>query len=61
LIGRHVQLDRGSLDAHDQALNVVAVEAGHRILSAFEYGGTKYYVITEWDRSVTTLMLASDY
>ncbi len=61
LIGRHVQLDRRCLDAHDQALNVTAVESGNRIFSAYICGDTKYYVITEWDGSVTTLMLASDY
>ena len=61
LIGRHVSLDPGCLDAHDQALNVVAVESGNRIFSSYIYAGTKYYVISEHDRSVTTLMLASDY
>jgi len=61
LIGRHAVLDPGVLDADDQAANVTAVESGSRIFSAYIYSDTKYYVITEWDRSVTTLMLASDY
>jgi hypothetical protein len=61
LIGLHVSLDPGCLDAEDQAANVTAIEADLRVFSAFTYDGTKYYVITEHDRSVTTLMLASDY
>ncbi|MEP7103064.1 MAG: hypothetical protein ABI781_21325 [Burkholderiales bacterium] len=30
------------------------------MFSAFIYGGEKFYVITEWDRSVTTIVLTSD-
>ena len=61
LIRRHVNLDPGCLGAADQVLNVVAVHSGGRIFSAYLYFGVKYSVVTEWDRSVATLMLASDY
>lgn len=61
MIGRHLQLDQVCLNAHDQAISVVVVESGDRIVSAFIYAGIKYYVITEWNRSAETLMLVSDY
>jgi len=61
LIGRHVQLDPGSLDADDQAANERALNEGLRIFSAFEYSGVRYWVITEADRSATTLLLPDEY
>ena len=61
LIGKHVTLDPGVLNADDQAANERAVLDGSRVLSAYDYASTRFYVITEWDRSVTTLLLASDY
>jgi hypothetical protein len=61
LIGRHVNLEPGCLDAHDEALNVTKAMNGGRVFSAYIYADTKYYVITESDRSVTTIMNASDY
>lgn len=42
-------------------MNVTVMHSGNRILSSFVYGDVKLYVIIEWDRSVTTLMLASNY
>lgn len=61
LIGRHVRLDPGVLDADDRAANARALIVGLRVFSAYVYDGEKYYVITEHDRSVTTVLLASDY
>jgi hypothetical protein len=59
---RHVQGDWETLDAHDQRANQQAVKEGDRILSVYETNlGTRLYVITEWDRSVTTLLLPADY
>ena len=46
LIGRHVSLDPGVLDADDQAANERALLGGSRVFSAYVYGGIKFYVIT---------------
>ncbi len=61
LINRHGQLDQGALDAHDHKLNLVAVEHGDRVFSSFVYSGVKFWVITEWNRSQTTMMLPEEY
>ena len=49
------------MDASDVQANVHAIQHDERILSAYKLHGEKLYVITEWDRSVTTLLLASEY
>lgn len=50
------------LDAEDQQANEAALREGQRILSCYVTpGGTRLYVITEADRSVTTVMLAEEY
>ena len=60
LISRHGQLDQGALDAHDHKLNIDAVERCDRVFSSFVYGGVKFWVITEWNRGRTTIMLPED-
>jgi hypothetical protein len=48
--------------AEDQRANDRAVEDGTRILSAYRTSlGVKLWVITEADRSATTLLLPEDY
>ena len=62
LITRHVTGDFGDLDKHDSKLNNNAIKNNDdRVFSAYTVNGEKIYVITEWDRSVTTVLLASDY
>ena len=61
LIGRHSSGDWGDLDADDVAANVHAIQHDLRVLSAYQVGDEKLYVITEWDRSATTLLMASEY
>lgn len=59
---RHVVGDWGDLDPHDLQANELAVRYGNRILSAYSTkNGTRLWVITEYDRSVTTLLLPSEY
>lgn len=61
-IQRHATGDYGDLEPEDYYLNTKAIHHEERILSAYHLkDGTKIYIITEWDRSVTTVMLASDY
>ena len=61
LIRRHLAGDWGDLGASDRKANDKAVTAHDRIVSAYLVAGLKVYVITEWDRSYTTVLLASEY
>lgn len=62
LLIRHVTGDWGELPEEDKEENELSVEKGFRILSAYELNtGVKIWVITEWDRSVTTLLMPSEY
>ncbi|MBY0522809.1 MAG: hypothetical protein K2R98_05405 [Gemmataceae bacterium] len=59
---RHIQGDYGDLDAEDKALNALAVQDGSRLLSAYTTSkGTKLWLITEADRSATTILLPDEY
>lgn len=51
----------GNLCRDDKLMNSMAILEGTRILSAYNVGDVKLYVITEADRSSTTLLLASEY
>jgi len=63
LIGRHCSGDWGNLCDEDKEMNEHAITPGNdqRVLSKYDVGGESVYVITEWDRSVTTLLLPSEY
>lgn len=61
LITRHVTGDWGDIEEEDKQSNEEAVKEGYRILSAYLLGNEKIYIITEHDRSLTTVMLASEY
>ena len=61
-LARHVVGDWGDLDEDDRAENELSIREGFRILSAFKLGdGTKIWIITEADRSSTTVLLPSEY
>ncbi len=61
-IRRHVQGDWGELGEHDRQENELSLREGYRLLSAYtSKGGIKFWVITEADRSVTTVLLPSEY
>lgn len=60
-IWRHHCGDWGNLDAEDQAANEDALIHGTRIFSSYHIEDKKIYVITEADRSMTTVMLAQEY
>jgi hypothetical protein len=61
IITHHREGDWGDVDPEDQATNDEAVELGERILGSHRLGGKKIWVITEWDRSVTTALLPEEY
>jgi len=59
---KHAWGDWGEVDAEDKASNDEALKEGSRILSAYRtLKGEKIWVITEADRSVTTLLLPEEY
>jgi hypothetical protein len=59
---RHVVGDWGELDEDDRRENERSVSAGYRLLSAYITStGIRIWVITEADRSSTTLLLPSEY
>jgi len=61
-ISRHWQGDWGDLEAHDVIANVSALRHGTRLLSSYRLNDhDKLWIITEADRSVTTLLLPEEY
>lgn len=62
LLQRHAQGDWGELDHEDREQNQRALRKGLRLFSRYTDGqGRAVYVITEADRSSTTVLLAEDY
>ena len=66
LLARHAHGDWGELDSFDKQQNDTAVKEGYRILSAYDVpisnGETeRIWLITESDRSATSLLLPSEY
>lgn len=51
----------GDLDEEDQRTNDLSVKNGARIFSAYHWKGEKFWIITEHDRSATTLLLPEEY
>lgn len=61
-IQRHVVGDWGDICAEDQQVNADALQYGYRLMSVYEITPTeKLWVITEADRSCTTLLLPEEY
>jgi len=59
---RHLRGDWGDLDDCDRRSNDAALKSGDRLFSSYQVTPTlKLWIITEWDRSVTTLLLPSEY
>lgn len=61
-ITRHVRGDWGDVCPEDWKLNDEALVVGNRLLSSYKTeAGVKFWIITEWDRSLTTVLLPEDY
>lgn len=61
-LARHVCGDWGVLDAEDLKSNERALKLGGRFFSAYHsVQKIKFWIITEADRSVTTVLLPEDY
>ena len=61
-VARHLAGDWGDVDPADAAANDRALQLGERIISAYRLAdGAKIWIITEADRSGTTILLPSEY
>jgi len=61
-LNRHMNGDWGDLSDEDRVENEFSLEHGFRILSSYTTAaGEKLWVITEADRSATTLLLPEEY
>lgn len=61
-VTRHASGDWGDLCQEDIDENQRALKENCRLLSAYSSNnGVKFWIITEWDRSVTTVLLPSEY
>jgi hypothetical protein len=62
LLSRHQSGDWGTIPAEDADENRIALEQGLRIISSYPMrSGERIWIITEADRSVTTLLLPQEY
>lgn len=60
-LSRHASADWGNLRPEDTLANDAALEQGGRLFSAYGQGDSRFWVITEADRSATTILLPQDY
>jgi hypothetical protein len=61
-IRRHQAGDWGDVDEHDWQENELSLKEGLRLLSVYHSArGLKFWVITEANRSVTTVLMPEDY
>jgi hypothetical protein len=60
LLLRHQTGDCGDMEPDDVLANLTAIISGGRIFSSYSIGSQKVWVITEADRSVTTVLLPED-
>ena len=61
LLARHAVGDWGDVGAEDAAENELSLAHGFRLLSSYRAGVAQVWVITERDRSSTTLLLPKEY
>lgn len=59
---RHLYCDWGDVCAEDWKRNYYALKNGERLFSAYHAeNGQKFWIITEADRSATTILLPEEY
>lgn len=58
---RHRRGDWGNVPPDDAAENELSVQQGFRVLSSYDIAGERVWIITEADRSSTTLLFPSEY
>ena len=60
-ISRHAQCDWGDVCTADARQNDSALKHGDRLLSVYPSSARAFWIITEADRSVTTILMPEDY
>lgn len=61
-IQRHASGDWGEVDEHDRKENELSLREGFRLMSVYTLNtGVKIWIITEADRSSTTILLPDEY
>ena len=61
-LAQHSNGDWGDLTEEDRQENELSLNHGFRLLSVYQdRHGTKLWIITEADRSATTILLPEDY
>ena len=61
-LGRHASGDWGNVCSEDAEANEAAVNERARLLSSYTTGeGVRFWIITEADRSLTTVLLPEEY
>jgi len=60
-LARHATGDWGELCAFDRRQNEAALRTGERVFSSYETPAGKVWVITEANRSLTTILLPEEY
>jgi hypothetical protein len=60
-LARHATGDWGELCAFDRRQNEIAMRDGYRVLSSYDVPAGRIWIITEADRSVTTILLPEEY
>lgn len=59
---RHCNGDWGDLCDEDKNANIYALNHGERLFSKYNYNkDISIYIITEWDKSVTTILFPEEY
>ena len=61
LLARHVAGDWGEVPPEDAAENELSVREGYRVVSAYPVADHRVWIITEHDRSSTTILLPEEY
>jgi hypothetical protein len=61
LLARHATGDWGELCAFDRRQNQTALRDGLRVLSSYDVLTGRVWIITEADRSITTILLPEEY
>ena len=60
-LSRHISCDWGDICSEDAQSNNHAVKHGGRLLSVYGEKDQRFWIITECDRSVTTILMPQDY
>ena len=60
-LARHATGDWGELCAFDRRQNEIALREGLRVLSSYDVSEGSVWIVTEADRSVTSILLPEEY